>query len=79
MLLLQHKADVCMINGEGRLPRDMTQSSDSGREIAKLLQAAEQTETLRKEAEMLSAAREGNIIELNNLVKVYTIKLNINF
>lgn len=71
MLLLQHNADVCIINGEGRLPRDMTQSSESGREIAKLLKAAEQTETLRKETKMLSAAREGNIIELNNLVKCY--------
>lgn len=69
MLLLQHNADVCIINGEGRLPRDMTQSSDNGREIVKLLKAAEQTETLRKETKMLSAAREGNIIDLNILVK----------
>lgn len=44
MLLLQHNADVSIINGEGRLPREMTQSSsDVGREIAKLLRAAEQT------------------------------------
>lgn len=70
MLLLQHNADVCIINGEGRLPRDMTQSSESGREIAKLLRAAEQTETLRKESKLLSAAREGNIVELNNLVMI---------
>lgn len=68
MLLLQHNADVCIINGEGRLPREMTQSSDSGREIAKLLRAAEQTETLRKESKLLSAAREGNFTELNSLV-----------
>lgn len=73
MLLLQHNANVCIINGEGRLPHDMTQSSESGREIAKLLKAAEQTEMLRKETKMLSAAREGNIIELNNLVKCYAI------
>lgn len=77
MLLLQHNADVCIINGEGKLPRDMTQSSESGREIAKLLKAAEQTETLRKETKMLSAAREGNINELNNLVKCYTNCLRI--
>lgn len=46
----------------------MTQSSESGREIAKLLRAAEETEILHKEGKLLSAAREGNIIELNNLV-----------
>lgn len=68
MLLLQHNADVCIANGEGKRPRDMTQSSESGREIAKLLRAAEETEALRKEAKLLSAAREGNIIELNQLV-----------
>lgn len=68
MLLLQHNADVCISNGEGKLPRDMTQSSESGREITKLLRAAEETEALRKEAKLLSAAREGNIIELNELV-----------
>lgn len=69
MLLLQHNADVCIINGDGKLPCDMTQASDSGREIAKLLRAAQQTETLRKESKLLSAARDGNIAELNNLVK----------
>lgn len=68
MLLLQHNAEVSIINGEGRLPRDMTQSSESGREIAKLLRAAEQAEILHKEAKLLSAAREGNIPELNTLV-----------
>lgn len=70
MLLLQHNADVCVTNGEGKRPRDMTQSSESGREIAKLLRAAEETEALRKEAKLLSAAREGNIIELNKLVSI---------
>lgn len=69
MLLLQHNADVCIINGDGKLPCDMTQASDSGREITKLLRAAQQTETLRKESKLLSAARDGNIAELNNLVK----------
>lgn len=68
MLLLQHNADVCIINGEGRLPRDMTQSSESGREISKLLRAAEQTEILRKETKLLSAARSGDVTLLNRLV-----------
>lgn len=68
MLLLQHNAEVCVINGEGRMPRDMTQSSESGREISKLLRGAEQTEILRREGKMLSAAREGDITGLNKLV-----------
>lgn len=69
MLLLQQNAEVCVINGEGRLPRDMTQTSESGREISKLLLAAEQTENLRKESKLLSAARDGDITLLSKLVK----------
>lgn len=68
MLLLQHNADVCIINGEGRLPRDMTQTSDVGREISELLRAAEQTEILRTESKLLSASRDGDLDLLNNLV-----------
>lgn len=68
MLLLQQNADVCIINGEGRLPREMTQSSENGREIMKLLKAAEQREIFLKEAKLLSAAREGNIPDLSKLV-----------
>lgn len=69
MLLLHHDADVCVINGEGRLPRDMTQqTSDNGREIIQLLRAAEQTEIRRREMRMLTAARDGNFAELNALV-----------
>lgn len=69
MLLLHHNADVCLINGEGRLPRDMTQqTSVDGREITKILCAAEQTEIRRKEMRMLTAARDGNFHELDKLV-----------
>lgn len=69
MLLLHHDADVCVINGEGRLPRDMTQqTSDNGREIIQLLRAAEQTENRRREMRMLTAARDGNFADLNALV-----------
>lgn len=69
MLLLHRNADVCLINGEGRLPRDMTQqTSDAGREIANLLCAAEQTEIRRKELRMLSTARDGNYSQLKSLV-----------
>lgn len=68
MLLLQHNADVNIINGEGRLPRDMTPTSEIGKEINKLLRAAEATETLRQEGKLLTASREGNIDLLNKLV-----------
>lgn len=68
LLLLQHNADVCIINGEGRLPRGMTQSSEAGREIAKLLRAAEQTESLHKEVKLLASARDGDIFLLKSIV-----------
>lgn len=48
MLLLQHNADVNVINGEGRLARHMTPTNDIGDEIKDLLRAAEATESLRK-------------------------------
>lgn len=70
MLLLQHNADVNIINGEGRLPRDVTPSNEVGKEISKLLRAAEATEMLHKESKLLTAAREGNIDELNMLVSI---------
>ena len=69
MLLLQHNADVNIINGEGRLPRDMTPTSEVGKDINKLLRAAEATEALRLESKMLTASREGNIELLNSLVR----------
>lgn len=70
MLLLQYKADVCIINGEGKLPRDMTPSSIDGRDIWKLLSAAEQTENLKRESKLVSAARDGDLTLLNNLVSL---------
>lgn len=76
MLLIQHYADVNIINGEGRLPRDMTPSNEIGKEINKLLRAAEATEMLRKESKLLTAAREGNIELLNTLVKRFTFNKN---
>lgn len=68
MLLLQNNADVNIINGEGRLPRDMTPASEVGKEINKLLRAAEATEALRTEGKLLTASREGNLPLLNQLV-----------
>jgi alkyl hydroperoxide reductase subunit AhpC len=69
MLLLQHNADVNIINGEGRLPREMTPSNEIGQEITKLLRAAEATESLKKECKLLTAARDGDIELLKSLVK----------
>lgn len=69
MLLLQNNADLYSTNGERRFPKDMTKSSDNGREILKLLLAAERTEIHRKELKLLSAAREGKIAELKKLVR----------
>lgn len=69
MLLLRHNADVCTINGEGKLPRDVTPSSDVGREISKLLRAAEQTEILRRESKFISAARDGDLSLLSTMVR----------
>lgn len=68
MLLLQHNANINIINGEGRLPRDMTPRNENGLEINKLLRAAEATETLQKESKLLTASREGNNEVLNALV-----------
>lgn len=68
MLLLQHNADVILINGEGRLPRDMAPKNELGQEINKLLRAAEATEKLKIESKLLTASREGNIDLLNSLV-----------
>lgn len=68
MLLLQNDADVNVINGEGRLPRDMTPASEVGKEIHKLLRAAEATDALRTEGKLLTASREGDLHLLNQLV-----------
>lgn len=68
MLLLQHNADVYIINGDGRLPRDVTQDNAAGLEINKLLRAAEATETRKLESKLLTAARDGDLDLLKRLV-----------
>lgn len=72
MLLLQYKADVYIINGDGRLPRDLTKDNESGREIKDLLRAAEATEVRLLEGKLLGAAREGDLDLLKRLVNIYT-------
>lgn len=78
MLLLQNNADVNVINGEGRLPRDMTPASEVGKEINKLLRAAEATEALRTEGKLLNAAREGDLQLLNQMVYIMSILSDTN-
>lgn len=78
MLLLQFNADVYLINGEGRLPRDVTQDNENGREINKLLRAAEATEIRRLEGKLLTAARDGDLDLLKRLVMdLQTIALEL--
>lgn len=62
-MLLQHNADVNVINGEGQTPRDVAKLED----VTKLLHAAEQTEARRKEERLLAAAREGDLDTLKIL------------
>lgn len=62
-MLLQHNADVNVINGEGQTPRDVAKLED----VAKLLLAAEQTEARKKEECLLAAAREGDLETLKML------------
>jgi hypothetical protein len=63
LLLLQHSADVNVINGEGQTPRDVAKLED----VTKLLYAAEQTEARLKEERLLAAAREGDLETLKML------------
>lgn len=63
LLLLQHNADVNVVNGEGQTPRDVAKLED----VTKLLHAAEQTEARRKEEHLLAAAREGDLDTLKIL------------
>ncbi|XP_044741981.1 oxysterol-binding protein-related protein 1-like [Chrysoperla carnea] len=65
VLLIQHNADVNIINGEGRTPRDVAKT----REIADMILAAELAEKINKETQLLDAAKEGNLLLLNQLLK----------
>ena len=66
LLLLERGADVGVINGEGQTPRDMAEKGD----ICKLLLAAEQTDTRRREERLLAAAREGDLETICQMVGV---------
>ncbi|XP_078664860.1 oxysterol-binding protein-related protein 1-like isoform X2 [Branchiostoma floridae x Branchiostoma belcheri] len=63
-LLLQYNADVNVINGEGDTPKQMTHVA----EVKRLIEAAENSQQLQVEAQLLSAAREGHLDRLADLL-----------
>ncbi|KAF6207665.1 hypothetical protein GE061_016112 [Apolygus lucorum] len=66
ILLLGRNADVNIRNGEGRTARDVgVEDGDTKR----LLEAAEKTDSRRKEEALLSAARNGDLVQISNLLK----------
>lgn len=66
MLLIQHNADVSIINGEGQTPKDVSKSQ----EIADMISAAESAEKMNKQNQLLDAAKDGNLILINQLVNL---------
>lgn len=66
-MLLGRNADVNVRNGEGRTARDVgVEDGDTKR----LLEAAEKTDSRRKEEALLSAARIGDLAQISDLVNV---------
>uniref|UniRef100_A0A3B3HWL5 Uncharacterized protein n=1 Tax=Oryzias latipes TaxID=8090 RepID=A0A3B3HWL5_ORYLA len=57
LLLLRYDAHANIINGTGRIPKDVTDDD----EIHTMLEAAERREIKQREQKLLEAAREGNL------------------
>jgi ankyrin repeat protein len=72
-LLLQHHADVNLLNAEGNSPRQVARTVD----IQKFIEAAEITEKMKTEERFRKAARDGQIETLTSLLKS-NHPLNIN-
>ncbi|BES91885.1 Ankyrin repeat [Nesidiocoris tenuis] len=66
ILLLGRNADVSIRNGEGRTARDV--GVDDG-DTKRLLEAAEKTDSRRREEALLSAARNGDLEQISSLLK----------
>ncbi|XP_014252702.1 oxysterol-binding protein-related protein 1 isoform X2 [Cimex lectularius] len=66
LLLLERNADVNIRNGEGKTAKEV--GVEEG-ETRKLLAAAERTDLIRKEEALLSAARNGDLQEIRELLK----------
>lgn len=65
LLLVERNADVNVRNGEGRTAREV---GAEGGDTKKLLAAAERTDLRRKEEAFLSAARNGQLDVISNMV-----------
>ncbi|KAK9504836.1 hypothetical protein O3M35_009016 [Rhynocoris fuscipes] len=66
LLLVERNADVNIRNGEGRTAREV---GAEGGDTKKLLAAAEKTDVRRKEEALLSAARNGQLDLISNMLK----------
>ncbi|XP_060679894.1 oxysterol-binding protein-related protein 1 isoform X1 [Hemiscyllium ocellatum] len=64
LLLLQFAADAAVINGDGQTPRAVTQDQ----EIRSMLEAAEITQQRKSEELLLTAAREGDVTGIIDLL-----------
>ncbi|XP_026738631.1 oxysterol-binding protein-related protein 1-like [Trichoplusia ni] len=64
ILLLKHKADVSIMNGEGRTPCDVSKTRD----VQRLLEAAERAERHERERRLLTAAKDGRIEDIQELL-----------
>ena len=68
ILLLNYKADVNIMNGEGRTASDVCKTQD----VQRLLQAAGLAERRDRERRLLTAAREGRVDDVQQLVSLQT-------
>ncbi|CAG9796328.1 unnamed protein product [Diatraea saccharalis] len=64
ILLLQHKADVNIMNGEGRTACDVCKTRD----VQRLIEAAQRAERHEREQKLLTAAKEGRIDDIQELL-----------
>ncbi|CAH2989123.1 unnamed protein product [Chilo suppressalis] len=64
ILLLQHKADVNIMNGEGRTACDVCKTQD----VQRMIEAAQRAERLERERKLLTAAKEGRVDDIQELL-----------
>ncbi|XP_075976982.1 oxysterol-binding protein-related protein 1-like [Anticarsia gemmatalis] len=64
ILLIRYKADVNIMNGEGKTPCDVSKTRD----VQRLLEAAERSERHERERVLLTAAKEGRIDDIQELL-----------
>ncbi|XP_013177357.1 PREDICTED: oxysterol-binding protein-related protein 1-like isoform X2 [Papilio xuthus] len=64
ILLLNYKADVNIMNGEGQTACDVSKTHD----VQRLLEAAQRAERVDKERQLLTAAKDGRVEEVQALL-----------